>query len=163
LLQARVGAGAAAEEPNVLAWRSFELAPAAGDRMLDASVRTLTSSEPTQLCRIVDGLRHTLLLFDGRSATPAGYERLAAIGRRVREKYADLVDVHIVVPTREPPQALVWDGSLLFDPEGELEERYGAQAECAYLIRPDLYIGFRSQPADERALFTHLSRTFSHV
>lgn len=163
LLQARLGAGAAAEEPNLLAWRSFELAPAAGDRMLDATITPRGAQAPRRLCELVDGRRHTLLLFDGRSPTPAGYERLAWIGRRVKEKYADLVDVHVVVPSSECPKDLDWDGSLLFDPEGELEERYGAFAECVYLIRPDLYVGYRSQPADEGSLFSHLGQMFPHA
>jgi hypothetical protein len=163
LLRARVGAGDAAEEPNVLAWRSFELAPAAGDRMLDATITPRGATAPRRLYEIVDGRRHTLILFDGRSSTRAGYERLTSIGRRVTERYAGLVDVHIVVPASECPGELDWNGSLLFDPEGELEERYGALSECAYLIRPDLYVGYRSQPADETSLFSHLGQMFPHA
>lgn len=163
LLLARVGAGEAAESPNLAGWRDFELAPAAGDRMLDAVVTPKGSEAPKRLAEIVDGRHHTLLLFDGRAKTRDGYARLARIGRAVREKYGDLVDVHVVVPSSKCPPELDWDGSILFDPEGELEERYGASAECVYLIRPDLYVGYRSQPADEASLLTHLSRTFSRV
>lgn len=161
VLRARVGASDAAEEPNVLAWRNFELAPAAGDRMLDAVVTLGESKESRRLAQIVDGRLHTLLLFDGRARTQAGYARLAGIGKRVNERYAGLVHVHIVVPLNECPKELDWSGSLLLDPEGELEDRYGATAECAYLIRPDLYVGYRSQPADEASLFTHLERMFA--
>ena len=40
---------------------------------------------------------------------------------------------------------------------GDLQRRYGAQSECVYLVRPDLYIGFRSQRANGEALDAHLS------
>ena len=44
--------------------------------------------------------------------------------------------------------------------KGELETRYAAKTECLYLIRPDLYIGFRSQPASFEALERHLALLF---
>ena len=37
--------------------------------------------------------------------------------------------------------------SVVQDDEGELHQRYGAHSHCIYLIRPDGYIGYRSQPA----------------
>jgi 2-polyprenyl-6-methoxyphenol hydroxylase-like FAD-dependent oxidoreductase len=163
VLAARVGARDSAEEPNLTGWRDFELAPAAGDRMLDATVTPRGAGSAKRLAEIVDGRRHTLLLFDGRAKTRDGYARLTKIGKTVGEKYRDLIDVHVVVPASDCPSELDWDGSLLFDPEGELEERYGASAECAYLIRPDLYVGYRSQPADEESLLAHLSKTFSRI
>jgi hypothetical protein len=45
---------------------------------------------------------------------------------------------------------------VLLDPARSAEQRYGARSECLYLVRPDLYVGFRSQPADEAALVKHL-------
>lgn len=78
----------------------------------------------------------------------------------MQRRFADVIAVHVVVPGAERPAALDWSGSVLSDVDGDLEERYGAQAECLYLVRPDLYVGFRSQPADEEALLAHLNRIF---
>ena len=50
--------------------------------------------------------------------------------------------------------------SVLLDPEGDLELRFGAVAECLYLIRPDLYIAYRSQPAELEPLAKYLSSIF---
>jgi hypothetical protein len=65
-----------------------------------------------------------------------------------------------VVPALDRPSELDWEGSVLMDIYGDLEDRYGARAECAYLLRPDLYVGFRSQPADREALLAYLCRIF---
>jgi hypothetical protein len=46
------------------------------------------------------------------------------------------------------------------DPECELHQTYGAGAESLYLIRPDGYIGFRSQPVEKEPLLQYLSQLF---
>ncbi len=37
---------------------------------------------------------------------------------------------------------------FLLDKDGSLHHKYGAAHSCLYLIRPDGYVGFRSQPVD---------------
>ena len=106
------------------------------------------------------GLHHTLLLFDGYATTPDGYRTLERAGRAVLDRYEGLVDVCIVVPREAPPPELDWTGLVVLDTEGDLLHRYGAAAECAYLIRPDGYVGFRTQPADEEVLAAYLNRIF---
>jgi hypothetical protein len=44
----------------------------------------------------------------------------------------------------------------LLDPELALHRRYAAATESLYLIRPDGYVGFRSQPAELANLQAHL-------
>jgi 2-polyprenyl-6-methoxyphenol hydroxylase-like FAD-dependent oxidoreductase len=160
LFSARLGADSAAEEPNLVSWRKFELAPGAGDRAPDANLVLPERNEPVRLFELVDGRFHTLLLFDGRAASEKGYEKLGAIAREVRRRYDAFVKIHVIVPRRDRPPSLAWDGSLLLDPEGDAEDRYGASAECSYLIRPDLYVGFRSQPAEAANLLAYLARIF---
>jgi hypothetical protein len=46
------------------------------------------------------------------------------------------------------------------DPRGELHHRYGARSACLYVVRPDGYIGFRSQPPDAEALSSYFTRIF---
>ena len=49
-------------------------------------------------------------------------------------------------------------GATLIDPDLALHKRYGAGTQTLYLIRPDGYVGFRSQPADGDALIAHLAK-----
>ena len=55
---------------------------------------------------------------------------------------------------------LAGKGEILLDPRGELHHRYGARSACLYVVRPDGYIGFRSQPPDAEALDSYFTRIF---
>jgi 2-polyprenyl-6-methoxyphenol hydroxylase-like FAD-dependent oxidoreductase len=81
----------------------------------------------------------TLLLFSGKNPSEDRRAALAEIAGRVRARWGDRIVSHIVTAQ-------------------EIEERYDARAECLYLVRPDLYVAFRSHPADGDALDTYLSR-----
>ena len=50
---------------------------------------------------------------------------------------------------------------MLLDADGALHSLYGARTESLYLIRPDGYVGFRSQPADEDPLLDYLRTVFA--
>ena len=89
----------------------------------------------------------TLLLFDGRASTAKGYATLVAAARAAEEMLGDDVRTVIVVRAAERPAALGWGGPVLLDADGDLHTQYGAAAEALYLVRPDDYVGFRSQPA----------------
>ena len=73
--------------------------------------------------------------------------------------YPDRIEPHLIVP-HELPEDLVGKGEILLDPRGELHHRYGAQSPCLYVVRPDGYIGFRSQPPDPEALKSYFTRIF---
>ena len=49
---------------------------------------------------------------------------------------------------------------LAIPPRGELHHRYGARSACLCEVRPDGYIGFRSQPPDLEALKSYFTQTF---
>jgi hypothetical protein len=46
------------------------------------------------------------------------------------------------------------------DPHRAIHKRYGAKKAALFLIRPDDYVGFRSQPANSDALQSYLRRIF---
>jgi 2-polyprenyl-6-methoxyphenol hydroxylase-like FAD-dependent oxidoreductase len=138
--------------------QAFAAAPAPGDRAPDGTATMDATGEPTRLFELFRSTKHTLLLFDGRAATTGGYKNLDTIGREVRDRYGDWIAVCVVVPASSRPAALGWDGPLLLDVEGDLEHRYGAGAECLYLIRPDGYIGYRCQPASGERLLAYLAK-----
>ncbi len=160
LLATRLGRVEAAESPNVGSRLSFGAGPKPGARAVDAACslsRGGGAPEPTRLSRLLGG-GFTLLLFDGRAATYEGYASLVSIARRAREAHGELVAPLIVTPTATRPRAIGDELPVLLDEHGELEARYGARSECLYLIRPDLYVSFRSQPANGDALAAHLAR-----
>ncbi len=140
----------ASEAPSVMDLRAFAAAPRPGDRAPD--VKLPSGSLYDRLATT----KHTLLLFDGRSKTEAGYDNLASIVALCREHHSELIDPYVVVVGAEKPAALKLNGELLFD-DGALHDRYGAASECLYLIRPDGHVGFRSEPADGDALLAHVS------
>ena len=145
------------ESPDLMAWRNFSLGPRPGFRAPNAS--TIPGSpDGVELFKLFHGTHFTLLLFDGVAATGEGYVELAAICDRVRARFGEHVRSHVIVPSRERPQALPESIDVILDPESQLHDAYGATTECLYLVRPDEHVGFRSQPADAGALMAHLDR-----
>jgi hypothetical protein len=71
------------------------------------------------------------------------------------------VAVHLVVQRAVAPERLEQSGAVLLDPDGALHRRYGAGAECVYVVRPDGYIGYRAQPLDIDKLLRWLARTLA--
>jgi hypothetical protein len=154
LRQAALVADRSSEAPSVRDWLDFGAAPGPGERVPNV---------PAEGKRLIDykrGVGHTLLLFDGGAHTPEGYKNLSDIADRTRRRIGARVTTHIVVPREERPVEITWDGSVLLDVDGQLHRRFGAGAECMYLLRPDGYVGFRGQPATWEPLAEHLDKIF---
>lgn len=145
------------EQASLLQWRDFSAAPHPGDRAplpLPANPDDPTLSS---LFGLFSHPGHTLLLFDGRASTAAGYQTLTDIADEISQMYAGQVRAHIVVPMSEKPEAIAnWSGSVVLDADAKLHDAYGAGAECLYLIRPDGYVAYRAQPAERIPLLTFL-------
>jgi hypothetical protein len=150
------------EEPSVADWAAFGDGPAPGDRAPDVHYRERDGDDGggPRLHDLFRGTGHVLLLFDGAAATDRGYKNLDGIAREVKDKYGHLVDVHVVVPRGERPAALTWTGAVLLDARGAIHKTYGARSECLYLIRPDGYVAYRTQPADGARLGEYLRSIF---
>jgi 2-polyprenyl-6-methoxyphenol hydroxylase-like FAD-dependent oxidoreductase len=142
------------ETPSVADWTDFSKAPRAGDRAPDEKVGSSTLHE------VLRGPQHTLLLFDGAAPTPSGYASMHAIANAVRERYGRYIHAHIVVPGSVRPKAIPPNESVLLDTHKTLHARYGAGAECLYVMRPDGHIGYRSQPARSDKLMKWLASIF---
>jgi 2-polyprenyl-6-methoxyphenol hydroxylase-like FAD-dependent oxidoreductase len=140
------------EQPTLADWVGFGGAPHPGDRAPDVTVEGETT-----LCSLLRHTGSTLLLFDGAAPTPEGYANLADITRRVDKRWGSRVRSWIVVPRRARPKELADLDGVLLDAKGALHRRYGAGSECLYLLRPDGYVGFRSQPASWKVLEDHLA------
>ncbi len=141
--------------------RAFKRGPTAGDRAPDVKLADCEGNSSSRVFEHFMGTHHTLLLFDGTAATAEGYKTLVEIAETVRARYSELVRTYIVIPMKEAPPALKWDGAIIYDADMALHNRFGSRAESLYLIRPDLYVGFRSQPAELEPLLEHLERYLS--
>jgi 2-polyprenyl-6-methoxyphenol hydroxylase-like FAD-dependent oxidoreductase len=148
------------ERPSMAEWLQFGEGPAPGQRTPDV-VFPEVEGGAARLHELLRGTHHTLLLFDGAAKTEEGYTRLGQIASAVAARCGELVKTHVVVlPPCERPPGLPESTGLLRDRDGELHRRFGARAECLYLIRPDGYVGYRCQPADEHRLAAYLDRLF---
>ena len=137
--------------------------PAAGDRAPDGPLRDGASGEPRRVHEVVRGPRHTLLLFAGavpRIGQSRNLHELARVLRRGREGQ---LKVFLVWPGAATPADSPGDAAILLDAERTVHERYGARSLCAYVIRPDGYVGHRSMPANTEAIRSYFGRVFLRV
>jgi 2-polyprenyl-6-methoxyphenol hydroxylase-like FAD-dependent oxidoreductase len=160
LLGSRMLGGGNDETPTVRDWFHFGGGPGPGERAPDVQLDEELEHSP-RLFQALDPKLHTLLLFDGATASEAGYRALVELAARVEARFPGLVAARVVVPHEERPAALAgWTGEVVLDAAGAVHDRYGARSECLYVIRPDGYVGYRSQPADAGKLVAYLERIF---
>jgi hypothetical protein len=159
LLNARLGSAAGGDTPTIGSVREFAAVAAAGQRAPDGRATIAGQGGTRRIYEVLDGKKLALLLFDGRSSTSEGYERFKEILQEVRTRYGHSVDAWVVTPQRARPEGLLTDVPVLLDPDGELEKKYAASTECLYVVRTDLHIGYRSQPAEGDKLLDFLALT----
>lgn len=123
---------------------------AAGDRAPDADL-VENAAAPTRLFTLLRDTRFSLLLLSGVAPTPDSLARLDTIADEVQKSYADAIAVHRI-------SAAGWPAATLMDPEARMHAEYGAAAETLFLVRPDGYVGYRSQPAEWKGLRDYLAR-----
>jgi 2-polyprenyl-6-methoxyphenol hydroxylase-like FAD-dependent oxidoreductase len=132
--------------------------PHAGAQACDAAPLRVGDRVVT-LFELLRGPGHTLLLFTGVPGKAEARRRLGELASEVAQRFGDLIDVCLV--DAEHDSAGASPGvTPVYDPEQTLHHRYGAQRDCLYLIRPDGYVGFRSEPAERSALARYLDRVF---
>jgi 2-polyprenyl-6-methoxyphenol hydroxylase-like FAD-dependent oxidoreductase len=144
---------------SVHGWHDFGAGPRAGDRAVDARLMLYPGREPVRFFQRLRGTRHHVVLFAGALATGETHQRLQALAEAIMHAHPDRTESHLIVP-HEFPEDLAVKGEILLDPRGELHHRYGARSACLYVVRPDGYIGFRSQPPDAEALDSYFTRIF---
>lgn len=144
-------------------WPDFAQGPGAGERAFDGPVSGAGNPSTQGLFELLGAPTHSLLLFSGIAGSQAGRDRLMEIGKWTSDTYPTLIRPYLVQALHGPVEPSLPPGpsSLLLDQRGRLHRIYGARAECLYLIRPDGYVGYRSQPVELRKLADYLDRIFS--
>lgn len=148
------------EIPTTAACLEFGAAPKAGQRAPDLLLQGPDGSPGRRLFELLQGTSHKLFLFIGANPTTDSDRAFAAVCELVSKQYQQSIEVHVVVPRGFHPEKLPWQSSLLLDTNSALHRHYGVLFGGMYLIRPDGYIGFRSQPILEELFSAYLRRTF---
>jgi 2-polyprenyl-6-methoxyphenol hydroxylase-like FAD-dependent oxidoreductase len=129
---------------------------APGARAPDGVLIDARSGAAHTLFALHDAGRHALLLFAGAHPDAAGTTALGEIARALVARFGDdtIAPLLIVAPGYAGTATL----PTFVDPELALHGRYAAAVDTLYLIRPDGYVGFRSQPATLEHVTGHLER-----
>ncbi|MEO3873449.1 FAD-dependent monooxygenase [Nonomuraea sp. B12E4] len=122
-------------------------APAPGDRARQAEV--VIGGEPGHLHDLLHGTHHTVLLFAGPGGPAA---ELCRVAERVTRAYPGLVSAYVIGTERAAGHP-----ALVEDPDRSAHTRYGLDRAAAFVIRPDLQIGYRGTPVDADALLADLA------
>lgn len=131
----------------------FEAGPRAGTQAPDVSGLRV-AGRATTLFELLRGPMHKLLLFPDPGRERSARDGLPDLAAAVEAGFGDRIDTFVV--DGDPGAAV----RALEDPKQDLRRRYGATAECLYLIRPDGTVGHRSRPAALPALREHLDHIF---
>ncbi|TCO47360.1 FAD-dependent monooxygenase [Actinocrispum wychmicini] len=126
----------------------WKTAPAPGDRARQADV--IIDGEPGRLHDLLQGTQHTVLLFNGIGDEAQPLTELRRAAERIERAYPDLVRAHVI------STELSADG-VVGDPDRSAHGRYGITRAAAFVIRPDLHIGFRGTPVNADSLLADLA------
>jgi 2-polyprenyl-6-methoxyphenol hydroxylase-like FAD-dependent oxidoreductase len=134
--------------------------PRPGDRAPDVwGLRREGLGFPLRLFDLLRGPAHTLLLYVDGSLTADERAELARAAALMAARAREQATVYAIVgPAAEPDDFR--ELHPVQDPAGSFRQRYGADSPCAYLIRPDGYVGYRAAPLRAAALATYLDRIF---
>jgi len=129
-------------------WRD---APAPGDRAREADV--VIDGRAGRLHEVFRGTQHTVLLFTGLDDEARPAVELCRIAEQLEQMYPGLVKARVVTAERfaDHPAALG-------DPTRSAHRQYGIASACAFVVRPDKYIGYRGRPVDPDRLIADLGR-----
>jgi hypothetical protein len=84
------------------------------------------------------------------------WPHLQEAAEAVTGRHAAVIDSYYVAAVGGPDAPT--GSQVVLDPELSLHHRYGADRECLYLLRPDGYVAYRSQPAVAAGLREYLQR-----
>jgi 2-polyprenyl-6-methoxyphenol hydroxylase-like FAD-dependent oxidoreductase len=134
-------------------WRD---APAPGDRAREADV--MIDGRQGRLYEVFRGAQHTVLLFTGLDDAARPAVELCRIAEQIEQMYPGMVKARVVSAERFADHPAV-----LGDPTRSAHGQYGIASACAFVVRPDKYIGYRGRPVDADRLMADLARRLPAV
>lgn len=127
-----------------------------GDRAPD--VKLQQDNHPIRLVQVLFPQQFTLLLFTAETSDPQELARLLHLTQEVAAQFPGLVTGQVIQLGNFNAEPASDQTPILLDVDGEAHRRYGAQQPCLYLIRPDGYIGYRSQSPAIKPIKTYLTQ-----
>ena len=122
---------------------------------LEADGRHLTAFE------LFAGPQHTLLLFTGGELSGRRQANALRLASEVVRVYGDLIRVcFVLLADTDITEFAKTEATIVRDIEGRMHERYCAEPGRSYLIRPDGYVGWRSDRPSLIALRDYLAKVF---
>lgn len=135
-------------------WPPLRGGLAAGDRMCDAALTSTLDGRQTTLFQALRGTRHNLLLLPVSSDAAS---HLLAIADQITRAFPEVFAVHLILKSSELLALPAGLGVQTWhDSTGQLHEKLHAHEPTAIVVRPDGYLGYRSQPANGEALEAYL-------
>jgi 2-polyprenyl-6-methoxyphenol hydroxylase-like FAD-dependent oxidoreductase len=129
----------------------------AGDRVPDAALIDIRSSQPVMLFDLVSQ-GWTLLLFAGNDAMPESIDVLGRIARQVQDTVGDAVRSYFVLDAPAIDDTAV---TALLDPARQVSRVFAAGKGLVALVRPDGYLGYRGRLDQRGELASYLARVFA--
>jgi 2-polyprenyl-6-methoxyphenol hydroxylase-like FAD-dependent oxidoreductase len=144
--------------PRFMQWlglddSDFHKGPFAGMRARNVMLRDNGNVSGNSLFDLFDGTHHTLLIFSGFTESPP-LQALAELSTGLQLQYQAHIQSYII--SLEQPPALNGGWHIIHDSNGSIHRTYAAWKPSLYLIRPDKYVGFRSQGIDRSQLSAYL-------
>lgn len=145
--------------PTTATCLEFGSTPQAGERVPDVGYAGAEGGDRSRLFALLQGTRHRLFLFSGLSPK-ADQTALFDVASLVNSSYGRIIKLYLVVHPDSQTDFSSWQHELIQDADGALHRHFGLSFGGMYLIRPDGYIGFRSQPVLKSVFADYLKRTF---
>jgi 2-polyprenyl-6-methoxyphenol hydroxylase-like FAD-dependent oxidoreductase len=120
----------------------------AGSRLPDGSLTCVKTGKKSTLFATTREFRHQLLLFPS-SFDPRIIIPLTDIAHGIEQVYPGIFDRHVIFDESKQSGALATDSTagVWLDVDGKLHEKFAIAHPAVIIVRPDGYIGYRSQPA----------------
>ena len=133
---------------------SFNGGPLPGGRAPDAQGLARTgASFPSRLFELTRGTDHVLLLY---ADAPDDLDGVRDVAAAALERAPGCLRAYaLLAPELDPGWLPI---AVVRDMDGNFRHAYGATGPCAYLVRPDGYIGYRQHPLDAEGVIGALSR-----
>jgi 2-polyprenyl-6-methoxyphenol hydroxylase-like FAD-dependent oxidoreductase len=142
----RAGRGVARRRGNTLP----------GDHAPEAPhLETVPDGRQVRLYDLIRHPGHTAVLLQGERAPSPPAVEAAALVRALQRRFGDEIRP-VAVRMRDDWSHRDLAVPLLHDIDGEMHHAYHAELASVYLVRPDGYLGFRSDWADRHALLEFL-------
>lgn len=142
-----------ADHPGIGEVAEFKHGPHPGERAPDVLIMRNEKDQDVRLLQEwIKETRYRCLIFTGSHPRAERIPELIQFGQRIERASNGLIRARII------RHAGVSAASGLWDVTGVAHRRYGASYECLYLVRPDGYVGFRSQPVEWEALMGFLQK-----